>query len=227
MALIGYLLGSFLTRLPCQVAFYFWEGCSILDEKEPSAEGIEVAEEKGTGVGRVAKLVKSTNMIKTLIIYIIIMFVVYTLYNIFIFNAQIPSDSMENTINSGDMVFCLRYLGSTPQKGDIVVVNSRELNKYVVKRVIGVGGDKVKITDGDVYINDVKLDEPYLIGGTKTYDDDEYTYSIPDGNYFLLGDNREHSKDSRYWENPFISRNDIVAKAIFRYYPFDKMGAIS
>jgi len=98
-------------------------------------------------------------------------------------------------------------------------------DELFIKRVIGLPGDKIEIIDGLVYLNDSKepLEEPYLtVTPVGTYG----PYEVPEGHYFMLGDNRNASKDSRLWINPYVAERKILAKAVFRYYPFSQMGTI-
>ena len=91
--------------------------------------------------------------------------------------------------------------------------------------MIGLPGDKVQIIDGTVYINDSEtpLDEPYL---PEPPEGDYGPYYVPEDSYFMLGDNRNWSKDSRFWTNTYVKKEKVLAKAIFRYYPFNKIGVI-
>ncbi len=136
-------------------------------------------------------------------------------------NAQVPTGSMENTIQVGDRVFGLRlaYLFDGPQRGDIVVFRwPDDETQLFVKRVIGLPGETVEIIDGKVYINGSAepLDEPYL---KDVPEGSAGPYVVPAGHYFVMGDNRNHSLDSRVWDNTFVSDDEIVGKALFRIYP--------
>ena len=137
-----------------------------------------------------------------------------------IMNAKVPSGSMKDTINEGDRIVGLRlaYAFSSPKRGDIIIFKypDNESTKYV-KRVIGLPGDTVSFKDGDVYINGEKLNEPYLKTQHSTYTSVE-SYTVPEGSYFMLGDNRENSKDSRFWNNTYVKKQKILAKVMFRYY---------
>lgn len=137
-----------------------------------------------------------------------------------IVNAEVPSGSMRNTIIEGDRLigFRLAYLFSEPQRGDIVIFKYPDNEKEnFVKRVIGLPNDVVQIYGGNVYVNGEKLDEPYLLEDMED-DGKEYTYIVPEGCYFMLGDNRNNSKDSRYWTNTYVKKDKIIAKVSFRYY---------
>lgn len=139
-----------------------------------------------------------------------------------IVNAHIPTPSMEKTIMVKDRLIAnrLQYLFKDPQRGDIVVFKYPDDESWLyVKRVIGLPGETVQIKDGAVYIDGNKIEEPYLaepmIGNFGPV-------TVPEGKYFMLGDNRNNSKDSRYWQNKFVSKEKILGKAVFRYYPFSK-----
>ena len=152
------------------------------------------------------------------------------LKNFIIINATVPTGSMENTIMTGDNLFGFRlsYLNSEPERGDIIIFKypDDETQKYV-KRIIGLPGEKITITQGKVYINDSKepLQEDYLkeewIRATGPYE-----FQIPENSYLVMGDNRNNSNDSRYWEHPFVAKDKIIGKALFVYYPFEHFGKI-
>ena len=119
-----------------------------------------------------------------------------------IVNAQVPSGSMENTILTGDRLigFRLAYLFHEPERGDIVIFKyPDDESENFVKRVIGL------------------LEENYLREPMNN-DGEELTYVVPADSYFMLGDNRNNSKDSRYWTNTFVSKDKIIAKVSFRYF---------
>lgn len=140
-----------------------------------------------------------------------------------IFKAEIPSGSMMNTIMIDDRVIGWR-LFSEIERGDIVIfpaLNYSGEDCYYVKRIIGLPGETVEIHDGAVYIDSVKLEEDYIL---EEINGDFGPYVVPDNCYFALGDNRNASKDARYWEvNQYLKEEDIVAKVIFRFYPSFKI----
>lgn len=156
--------------------------------------------------------------VKVIIIAIVIAFAI----DFFIIaNASVPSGSMEDTIPTSARIIGLRldYLFEDPKRGDIVIFKypDDESTDYV-KRIIGLPGETVEIKDGKVYINgsDTPLDEPY-VKGTPT--GDFGPYHVPEDCYFMMGDNREDSWDSRYWDNTYVQRSKIVAKVYFMYFP--------
>ena len=145
--------------------------------------------------------------------------------NFILFNARIPSSSMESTIMVGDRVIGLRfaYWFSEPERGDIVIFRYPDNEeKIYIKRVIGLPGETVEIIDGKVYIDgsEQPLQEDYVNGvPTGNYG----PYVVPENSYFMLGDNRGNSEDSRFWTNKFVKKEKILAKAVVRYYPGIKL----
>ena len=102
--------------------------------------------------------------------------------------------------------------------------------KYI-KRVIGLPGETVTIEDGQVYIDGEALEEDYLKSNQSgedawTVNAGPYEFKVPQYSYLLLGDISNGSSDARVWEHTYVSKDDILAKAIFRYYPFDRFGAV-
>ena len=138
---------------------------------------------------------------------------------VIIANAVVPTGSMESTIPAGSRIMGLRlyYNFKDPERGDIVIFKYPDDEKVdYLKRIIGLPGETVEIASGKVYIDGELLDEPYL--------DEEPTgdfgpYQVPEDSYFMLGDNRAVSKDSRYWTNTYVRRDKIIAKAFFMYWP--------
>lgn len=176
---------------------------------------------------------------------------------VFIINANVPSGSMENTISTKSRVLGLRtvYWNHFPQRGDIVVFKfpvakaltkkqRKELDVHsrYVKRVIGLPGETVTIRDGRIYINESEtpLEEDYLPEEWKKRNTDQ-RYHVPEGCYFMLGDNRNNSADSRYWAEEamaygvaateeeaeqfrYVPEDDILGKVYFCYWPFSSLG---
>lgn len=130
----------------------------------------------------------------------------------------VQSGSMEPTIMTKDVVVAnaLAYKARTPQRGDIVYVQNEQTNdELYVKRIVGMPGETVSFQDGYVYIDGQKLDEAYISDDIETNCDK--TFEVPEGCYLVLGDNRENSLDSRYWDNPYVERADIKGKIIVNF----------
>lgn len=160
--------------------------------------------------------------IKMIIFVVVVVFIVN---NVLLINAKIPSESMEDTIMTGDRIFGnrLAYINKDPQRFDIVIFKyPDDETQLFIKRVIGLPGETVEIRDGKVYID-----------GAETPLDDSFTPEppqgnwgpevVPEGSYFMLGDNRNRSKDSRFWTNTFVKKEKILGKAVLRYFPSPKL----
>lgn len=161
---------------------------------------------------------------------LVTMAIVIVLKNFVIINANVPTGSMENTIMPGDNLlgFRLAYLTEEPERGDIIFFYfpDDESQKYV-KRIIGLPGETVTILDGKIYIDDSSepLEEPYL-KEEWTRGTGPYVFEIPEDSYLCLGDNRNRSADAREWNNPYVAKEKIIAKALFTYFPFDRWGSV-
>ena len=143
-----------------------------------------------------------------------------------VINSRVPSGSMEPTIETGSRMIGLRlsYIFDEPERGDIIIFKyPDDESVYYVKRVIGLPGETVEIKDGFVYIDGQILEEDYL---SVTTEGDFGPYEVPEGCYFVLGDNRNNSHDSRYWTNTYVPEENIVGKALFCYWPLDNIGIL-
>lgn len=163
---------------------------------------------------------------KDWIIPILVAVVIAALINKFLFfNIVVPTGSMYPTIKPNDRIVVTRIHNlKNLKRGDIVVFYSQELKDTLIKRLIGLPNDVVDIRDdGSVYVNGTKLDEPYVLNnGGKTG-----KYTVPEGQYFFLGDNRANSKDSRYWvQSNFIEAKEIKGKGKIIIFPFSRFGAL-
>ena len=150
--------------------------------------------------------------------------------NFLIVNAQIPSGSMENTIMTGDRVVGnrLSYLTKDPERYDIIIFKyPDDESQLFIKRIIGLPGETVQVVDGYVYINGSRLESD--IYGNELMDDPmaaSQPITLGEDEYFVLGDNRNHSQDSRDPSVGEVKKDTIMGKAWVRIYPFDKMGVI-
>lgn len=149
------------------------------------------------------------------LLYATIFFAIFcVIFNFVLYEAFVPSSSMVPTISCPSLNFGnrLAYMAEEPQQGDIIYFRSEEEggNIVLVKRIIGTPGDVVEEKDGVIYINGTPLQENYLNEQPEPLDFGPYI--VPADSYFVLGDNRNHSHDSRYWEYPFVNKSDILAK---------------
>ncbi len=197
------------------------------------------------------KAEKDKSMVKVILDYVITIAIVigigFFVMNFILVNAEIPSGSMENTIMAGDRVFGnrLQYKFSDPKRYDIVIFKyPDDESQLFIKRVIGLPNETVIITGGEVYIADSGtvtgdipdeelINDPTMLPGVKKLDDSftaeqmDTAYSgvfrVPEDSYFMMGDNRNHSKDSRFWVNKFVAKDKIIGKAVLRYWPLNKI----
>jgi len=150
------------------------------------------------------------------IIPILVGLAVFALFQVTIGSFKVHGSSMLPTIEEGDyiMVSKATYFFHEPQRGDIIVLRSPQNNSDLIKRIIALPGDTVEIRDDTVFINGTPLVEPYYLEPPHYIVPPQ---EIPNGNYFVLGDNRNNSSDShRGWTVP---RKNIVGKAWITYWP--------
>ena len=170
-----------------------------------------------------------SDFVKSLIKDIIVAAILTAVVISFVRPTIVKQTSMQDTLNPNDYIIMYRraYSGDKePKRGDIVIFKS-ELqdengkNKLLIKRVIGLPGDKININDGKVYINDKEYDESYLKDGYTT--GSVNNFKVPKGEYFVMGDNRVVSIDSRYSEVGCIKKDAIKGRAVLRLFPFTKI----
>lgn len=133
------------------------------------------------------------------------------------YGVWITSGSMIPTLEVKDRLIVSRvYNADNLEYGDIILFKNDEYkNNTLIKRLIGKPGDKIVIVNGIVFRNGEKLEEDYV----KNNDKYNGTFEVPQDKYFFLGDNRAESDDARHWDNPYVEKDDIEAKAQIRYYP--------
>jgi len=141
-----------------------------------------------------------------------------------VLSAIVDGSSMEPGLKNGQRLIVLKviYLFKAPERGDIVIIHPPfEPETRWVKRIIGLPGDVIEVKNGSVYINGIELEEPYIKSPP------EYTmrpFKVPEGAYFVLGDNRNNSTDSHLgWTVP---RRNIEGEVLLRIWPFNVLGII-
>jgi signal peptidase I len=137
---------------------------------------------------------------------------------------RVDGSSMEPSLHTGEFVIVnkLSYKFGSPDYGDVVVFHfPRDPEQEYIKRVIGLPGDHVQIYNGKVFVNQQLLDEPY-IAAAPAY---ESTWEVPEGELFVLGDNRNNSSDSHNW-GP-VPMSNMIGKAVFVYWPPENWGAVT
>lgn len=199
-------------------------------KKEQETENNKTEEKKGDMRKEVVSWVR---------MFVIVIAVVFVLTQFVIINVRVPSGSMENTIMTKDRLIGFRfsYWFDEPKRGDIILFSYPVDEKQTyIKRVIGLPGETVEIRDGKIYIDGSSepLEEDYL-KETWTWENDGYTFKVPEGCYFVLGDNRNDSEDGRFWAQialnegkastpeeaepySYVKKDEIKGKAIFKYY---------
>ncbi|MGI6727508.1 MAG: signal peptidase I [Anaerovoracaceae bacterium] len=143
----------------------------------------------------------------------------------------VKEHSMDPTLNENDYIFLSKqsYRFHEPESGDIIVFHTDLLQangkeKLLIKRIIGIPGDVISITDGVVYRNGEALEESYILDDYTATDMEEVV--VPKDSVFVMGDNRQNSIDSRDSSVGYVKEDLIVGKAVFRLYPFNKIGLI-
>jgi len=175
----------------------------------------------------------AVEVIETLVLTLVIFFVIQ---NFVAQPFQVQQHSMERTFVEGDYVLVdrLTALWSPYARGQVVVFrpppNSTDRSEPFIKRVIGVGGDTVEVRDGQVFVNGVVLDEPYLFHNAAgvaepTVAGDQSRWVVPDGELFVMGDHRQVSEDSRVF-GP-IPVSSVIGRGVVRYWPLSEFGIIA
>jgi signal peptidase I len=141
---------------------------------------------------------------------------------------KVEGTSMMPGLTDQERIFVNKYeykLGpNNIHRGDLVVFHyPRDPRESYIKRVVGIPGDSVQIDEGEVYVNDKKLNEPYVLDAYRDHDSMERQVVPPD-DYFVLGDHRNSSSDSRSWG--FVGREGIYGKAVLVYWPLAKIGPV-
>lgn len=158
---------------------------------------------------------------------------IFVVVYLFLFQPnQVKGSSMYPTFKDGEYILTdkISYRLGLPKRGDVVVFKSpKNSDVDFIKRIVGLPGETVRISGGKVFINNGRLDEsfyldPSIYTGPESYLSENQTVTVPDGYYFVLGDNRPHSSDSRDF-GP-VTTDEFVGKVFFRYFPVDRFGKI-
>lgn len=162
------------------------------------------------------------NKKKDIISYIIIILTVVIIRLYIITPVRVQGTSMDTTLKQGEILLLEKY-DKNYERFDIVVI--KEGNERIIKRIIGMPGESIKIIDGIIYINGEKIEDEYASSITNDFSLEKFELeTIPENTYFVLGDNRIVSKDSRIL-GP-IKKENIQGKVIYRIWPFNKFGEI-
>ncbi len=168
---------------------------------------------------------RTRSAIGELVETILFTLLIYLVVRTFLFeNYRVVGSSMEPTLQNGQFMVVnkLAYRLHPPQRGDIIVLKDPEgIERKLIKRIVGLPGEKLEIREGVVSIDGQPLKEPYIVDPGL---DNEGQTVIPPGEYFVMGDNRTNSSDSRTWG--LLPRADIIGKAWLTYWPPSLWGVV-
>jgi len=196
---------------------------NAVDEIKGSKKNGSKGSAKDGGDGE-EKLDVKKEILSWVVVLGVSMGIAYIISHFIIINARIPSSSMENTIMTGDKVIGSRlsYTFGTPKRGDIAIfyaperaktMSGQESHNIYIKRVIGIPGDTIKIENCKLYVNGELQEEDYINTWEATTGEMETV--LGDKEYFVMGDNRDHSFDSRAWG--IVEEDAFIAKAVIKY----------
>lgn len=164
------------------------------------------------------------NLLKFLIMYIFFMAVFVFIFRTVFMLTLVPTGSMEGTIMSGDIVFATRYNIGTDEieRFDILIFappdNPDNTDETYIKRIIGLPGETIEVKNGKVYADGIELDDSFVKNPMNRKGDG--IYKVPEGCYFFMGDNRNQSRDSRFWSEKYVPIENIQGKARSIIFPF-------
>ncbi len=191
-------------------------------EKKKYAEE-QPAFETGSPKGKMDKFTKG--LLKFSAGYLCFAIAITIVFQKILMLSLIPSSSMADTLLPGDLIISTRYdvgIEDISRYDILIFTLSEDSEQEYIKRVIGLPGETIEIrTNGKVYADGVELDDSFIKEPMECYDND--TYVVPEGCYFFMGDNRNHSADSRYWDE-YIPAENIIAKEKFTIIRLSKFG---
>lgn len=154
--------------------------------------------------------------------------ITFVIFGLMIRFILVDGGSMEPTLSDGDrlVMYCLGY---TPKSGDIVILSDKTgLEIPLVKRVIATGGQTLDISpEGRVSVDGKALYEPYAVEQMREIGNYDYPLTIPEGKVFVMGDNRNHSTDSRSEKVGLVDADQVLGKVVFRLFPLEEAGPVS
>jgi signal peptidase I len=187
----------------------FFEGQPLDTDTQPAAE-----QKRGSGFWRFLLDIVET---------VVLSAVLFIGINAVSARIRVDGFSMEPTLHNGEFVIVnkLAYKFGEPKHGDVIVFRyPRDPEQEYIKRIIGLPGDRIRIVNGEVYVNDELIDEPYIAAAPRYQSE----WRVPEGSLFVLGDNRNNSSDSHNW-GP-VPMEYVIGKALFVYWPPESWGLI-
>ena len=202
-----------------------------MEKEEQKQEVFEEREKEKTG--RKKKEKKSMPIALQLVLLVVMVVVLRNVMG----TVLVKGSSMEPNFNHGDLVFINKLSTSvgSPDYGDVVICKLEEGSgyEYIIKRVIGQPGDEIDIVENeddedvyDLYVNGEYIEEDFLGEPMMTDGNIEYPFEVPENSYFVMGDNRNESLDSRKESVGAIHKDDLMGKVVLRLYPFSDFGLI-
>lgn len=157
---------------------------------------------------------KIKDWFKEILSYAVFFIIVIFILTKVLLIGSVSSASMEPTLKVGNKIVIngLAYTWNEPERGDIILFEFEDLQLNFTKRIIGLPGEKISFQNGDVYIDDELLQEKYIDEDVDTLS--LLTFVVPKDSYFVMGDNRENSLDSRFWVDPYVDRDSIKGKIL-------------
>jgi signal peptidase I len=161
---------------------------------------------------------------------VIMALAVFVIIYLFLFQPhQVRGNSMLPSFEDKEYILTdkISYRLHSPARGDVIIFRAPQNEDYdYIKRIIGIPGDTIRIENGRVYVNEEQIEEPYLPEDEVTikgrFVESKQSMTVPEDQYFVLGDNRNHSSDSREWG--FVPKENIIGKTWFRYWPPGRIG---
>ena len=184
-------------------------------EETPVLSNIETAVFSDTEPPTQESYQSTEILIREIVETLLLTFFIFWIVNGLVGRYRIDGSSMNPTLENKQYLLInnISYFLTDPAFGDIIVFHHPNNDLNLIKRVIGVAGDHIEIKDQQVILNGVVLDEPYILAPPRS----SGSWDVPDGSYFVMGDNRNNSSDSRSWS--YLPEENIIGRALIIYWP--------